>query len=114
MSPGCIFCRIAAKEIPSTIVYEDGEVVAFRDASPQAPTHVLVIPKRHVASLDDAGDAEATLLAAMMLVAKKVAAGAGLARGYRVVTNCGPEAGQSVAHLHLHVLGGRPMTWPPG
>ena len=114
MSSTCIFCRIATKEIPSGIVYEDAEIVAFRDLSPQAPTHVLVIPRRHVGSLDEAAEADALLLGALMLVAKKVAAAAGLVAGYRVVTNCGPEGGQSVAHLHLHVLGGRPMAWPPG
>lgn len=114
MSQQCIFCRIAAKEVPAGIVYEDGDIVAFRDLSPQAPTHVLVIPKRHVASLSDMIEADALLLGAMMLVAKKVALEAGLAAGYRVVTNSGPDAGQSVSHIHLHVLGGRPMSWPPG
>ena len=114
MSSACIFCRIADKSIPAGIVYEDDEIVAFRDLSPQAPTHVLVIPRRHVESLDDAVAADAALLGAMLLVAKKVAADAGLAGGYRVVTNCGAAAGQSVSHLHLHLLGGRPMTWPPG
>ena len=114
MSLQCIFCRIAAKEVPAGIVYEDGDVVAFRDLSPQAPTHVLVISRRHVGSLNDMVEADALLLGAMMLVAKKVAVAAGLAAGYRVVTNCGPGAGQSVSHIHLHVLGGRPMSWPPG
>jgi histidine triad (HIT) family protein len=114
MSGSCIFCRIASKDIPSAIVYEDADVLAFRDLSPQAPTHVLVIPKRHVASLDAVGDADGALLASMMLAAKQVATAAGLSRGYRIVTNCGADAGQSVAHLHLHVLGGRPMSWPPG
>lgn len=114
MSASCIFCRIASKEIPSGIVYEDEEVLAFRDLSPQAPMHLLVIPKRHMASLDDVGDTDAALLGSMMLAAQKVATAAGLARGYRIVTNCGVDAGQSVAHLHLHVLGGRPMSWPPG
>jgi histidine triad (HIT) family protein len=114
VSMQCIFCRIAAKDVASTIVYEDADVVAFRDLSPQAPTHVLVIPKRHVASLNDMVDADAALLGAMMRAATKVARAAGLTAGYRVVSNCGPEAGQSVAHVHLHVLGGRPMSWPPG
>lgn len=114
MNATCIFCRIAAKDVASAIVYEDAEVVAFRDLSPQAPTHVLVIPRRHVASLNgmDAGDA--ALLGALMLAAKNVAASAGLAGGYRVVTNCGADGGQTVSHMHLHVLGGRPMSWPPG
>ena len=114
MSLQCIFCRIAAKEVPAGIVYEDADIVAFRDLSPQAPTHVLVIPRRHVDSLDDMVETDAALLGAMMLAAKKVAAAAGLAAGYRVVTNCGANAGQSVSHLHFHVLGGRPMAWPPG
>ena len=114
MSVTCIFCRIARKEIPSGIVYEDVDVLAFRDLTPQAPTHVLVIPKRHVASLDDMLESDAVLLGAMMLTAKRVAAACGLSGGYRVVTNCGADAGQSVSHLHVHVLGGRPMAWPPG
>ncbi len=114
MSQPCIFCRIAAKEVPAGIVYEDADVVAFRDLSPQAPTHLLVIPKRHVVSLTDMVDTDAALLGAMMLAAKKVAIESGLTGGYRVVTNSGPDAGQSVSHLHLHVLGGRPMSWPPG
>lgn len=114
MSQPCIFCRIAAKDVPAGIVYEDADVVAFRDLSPQAPTHVLVISRRHVASLNDMIEADAALLGAMMLAAKKVALAAGLTAGYRVVTNSGPDAGQSVSHLHLHVLGGRPMSWPPG
>ncbi len=114
MSQPCIFCRIAAKDVPAGIVYEDADVVAFRDLSPQAPTHVLVISRRHVASLNDMIEADAALLGAMMLAAKKVALAAGLTAGYRVVTNSGPDAGQSVSHIHLHVLGGRPMSWPPG
>jgi histidine triad (HIT) family protein len=114
VSANCIFCRIAAKEVASTIVYEDEDVVAFRDLSPKAPTHVLVIPKRHIGSLDEAVDGDAKLLGALLLAAKKVASSARLVSGYRVVTNCGADAGQSVAHVHLHVLGGRPMAWPPG
>lgn len=114
MSSSCIFCRIAAKDVAATIVYEDDEIVAFRDLSPQAPAHVLVIPRRHVASLDHAVDADVQLLGRLMLAAKTVAGQDALRAGYRVVANCGPAAGQSVAHLHLHVLGGRPMSWPPG
>ena len=114
MSDSCIFCRIAAKDIPSTIVFEDDDILAFRDLSPQAPTHVLVIPKRHIASLDDVVASDAALLGAMMLAAQGVAAASGLAAGYRIVTNCGVHAGQSVSHIHFHVLGGRPMAWPPG
>lgn len=114
MSKSCIFCRIATKEIASTIVHEDDEILAFRDLSPQAPTHVLVIPKRHVANLDACTDADGALLGRMLLSAKQVAAAAGLGTGYRVVTNCGADAGQTVSHVHFHVLGGRPMSWPPG
>jgi histidine triad (HIT) family protein len=114
VSGSCIFCRIAAKDVGSSVVYENDDVVAFRDLSPQAPTHVLVIPRRHVTSLNEMVDADAALLGAMMLAAKEVATAAGLAAGYRVVINCGAAAGQSVAHVHLHVLGGRPMAWPPG
>jgi histidine triad (HIT) family protein len=114
VSASCIFCRIANKEIPSAIVYEDSDVIAFRDLNPQAPTHVLVIPKRHVASLEDAAEADAKLLGAMVLIGKRIAAAEGLSGGYRVVANCGPDGGQTVAHLHLHLLGGRSMTWPPG
>jgi len=114
MSASCIFCRIAAKDVPATLVHDDEEIVAFRDLSPQAPTHILVIPKRHIASLDHASDADGALLGRLLLVAQRVAAADGRANGYRVVTNCGPAAGQSVLHVHLHVLGGRPMSWPPG
>jgi histidine triad (HIT) family protein len=114
VSASCIFCRIAARDVAADIVYENRDVVAFRDLSPQAPTHVLVIPRRHVESLDEAADGDAELLGVLMLAAKVVARAAGLNRGYRVVTNCGPDAGQSVSHMHLHVLGGRPMAWPPG
>ena len=114
MTTSCIFCRIAAKEVPATLLHEDDEIVAFRDLNPQAPTHVLVIPKRHVVSLDHGTDDDAHLLGRLMLVAKEVAAKEGRANGYRVVTNVGPAAGQTVLHFHLHVLGGRPMTWPPG
>ena len=114
MSVSCVFCRIAAKEISATIVLEDDELVAFRDLSPQAPTHVLVVPKRHIASLDEASKDDAALLGRMMLVAKEIAALDGLGAAYRVVNNCGSLAGQSVFHIHLHVLGGRPMAWPPG
>lgn len=110
----CLFCEIVAGRIPSKQAYQDDQLLAFHDINPQAPTHVLVIPKRHVASLDAMVAEDAALLGALMLAAKQVAASAGLAGGYRVVTNCGADAGQSVSHMHLHVLGGRPMSWPPG
>jgi histidine triad (HIT) family protein len=109
----CLFCRIAAGEIPSDRVLEDDEIIAFRDISPRAPTHVLVIPRRHVADLQSLTDADADLAAALFRGVREVASNAGL-RSYRVVSNVGAEAGQSVDHLHIHVLGGRPMSWPPG
>jgi histidine triad (HIT) family protein len=111
----CIFCRIASGDIPANVVYQDDQVVAFRDLNPQAPTHVLVVPRRHVATLNDLGETDAELVGRMYLAARQIAADEGVAeRGYRTVFNCNAEAGQSVFHLHLHVLGGRPMGWPPG
>ena len=112
---GCLFCRIAADELPSDRVHEDDQVVVFRDINPRAPTHLLAISRRHVRSADDLTDAEADreLLAALFAALRTVASGAGL-RGYRIVTNVGPDSGQSVFHLHFHLLGGRPMLWPPG
>jgi histidine triad (HIT) family protein len=113
MAEGCIFCRIAAGEIPSARVAENARAVAFRDLHPQAPVHVLVVPRRHVASLAEAADGEE--LGALLLLAQEVARREGIAdTGYRVVTNVGADGGQTVPHLHLHVLGGRGMQWPPG
>jgi histidine triad (HIT) family protein len=115
MASDCLFCQIAAGAIPAKLVHQDDQLVAFRDIRPAAPTHILLIPRRHVASLDaaDAGDRE--LLGALLLAAGRLARDEGLAEdGYRVVTNIGPNGGQSVAHLHLHLLGGRAMSWPPG
>ena len=111
----CLFCRIAAGEVPSDRVYEDEAVVVFRDINPRAPTHVLAIPRRHLASVDDLTEdaADQSLLAALLAALRRVAADEGL-RGYRIVTNVGPESGQSVFHLHFHLLGGRLMSWPPG
>lgn len=110
----CIFCRIARGEIPAQLVYEGADVVAFRDLNPQAPTHILVIPRRHLSSLHQSGE-DPALLGTLLRAAREVAEGAEIdASGYRVVINTGPDAGQSVAHLHLHVLGGRAMGWPPG
>ena len=109
----CLFCRIARKEIPATIVFEDDTVLAFRDIDAKAPTHVLVIPREHVASLNDASDA--SLLGALQLAAAKIACAEGIAdTGYRTVMNCGADAGQTVFHVHLHLLGGRKLAWPPG
>lgn len=112
--PDCLFCRIVAGEIPSDRVYEDDEVLAFRDIAPRAPIHVLVIPRRHVADAHALTDADGPLLAQLFGAVRRIADDAGLSNGYRVVTNVGPEAGQSVFHLHLHLLGGRTMSWPPG
>lgn len=113
MTSDCLFCRIARQEIPAAIVREDEHTVAFRDIDPKAPTHVLVIPREHVSSLNEATDAE--VLGRLLLAARDVAAAEGLAaRGYRTVINCGAEAGQTVFHVHLHLLGGRALTWPPG
>lgn len=111
----CLFCRMVAGEIKPDVVYEDDAVLAFRDTNPQAPTHVLVIPKTHIAALNDLQPEQAPLLGRMYLAAQQVAQKDGIAeRGYRTVINCNREAGQSVFHVHLHVLGGRAMHWPPG
>jgi histidine triad (HIT) family protein len=113
--PGCLFCRIAAGDLPSDRVHEDESVVVFRDINPRAPTHLLAISRRHIRSADDLteSDEDRDLLAALFSALRGVAATAGL-RGYRIVTNVGPDSGQSVFHLHFHLLGGRPMLWPPG
>ncbi len=111
----CIFCQIVAGAIPTKKIYEDEQVIAFDDINPQARVHMLVIPKRHVVSLDDTSESDAALLGQLMVVCAKMARERGLAEsGYRVVTNIGREAGQTVFHLHLHVLGGRSFSWPPG
>jgi histidine triad (HIT) family protein len=111
--PDCLFCRIAAGEIPSDKVFEDDSVVVFRDINPQAPTHLLAISRRHIASAANLTDADGDLLAALFGALRHVAEEGGL-RGYRIVTNVGAESGQSVFHLHFHLLGGRRMSWPPG
>jgi histidine triad (HIT) family protein len=111
----CIFCKIAEKKIPSKIVHEDDKVVAFDDVNPQAPTHVLVIPRKHVASIAELNEADSGLLTHLMMTGNKIAKQKGIAEGgYRLVVNTGKNGGQTVFHLHLHVLGGRPMHWPPG
>ena len=111
----CIFCEIARGAIPAQIVYSSPEVTAFRDINPQAPTHILVIPNQHVESIANLGSSDATLLARLVEVANELARQEGIAEsGFRVVTNHGANGGQTVPHLHLHLLGGRPMTWPPG
>jgi histidine triad (HIT) family protein len=111
----CLFCKMVSGEILPDVVFEDDDVLAFRDVNPQAPLHVLVIPKNHIPTVNDLTPEHAGLVGKMYLAARQIAADAGVAEpGYRMVMNCNPEAGQSVYHIHLHVLGGRPMSWPPG
>jgi histidine triad (HIT) family protein len=111
----CLFCRIAAKEVEADILHSSDDVVAFRDINPGAPTHILIIPKEHIESARALRDRHAELLAEIFQVATHLAKAEGVDRtGWRVVTNVGPHAGQSVHHLHFHLLGGRPMAWPPG
>jgi histidine triad (HIT) family protein len=111
----CLFCSIAAGEIPAKLVHEDDVVVAFRDINPQAPTHILVIPREHIVSAAELTPAHDPLWARLLHVSQQLAVGDGIDQtGYRIVTNVGRDGGQTVGHLHLHLLGGRPMTWPPG
>ncbi|HKT33236.1 MAG TPA: histidine triad nucleotide-binding protein [Nitrospira sp.] len=111
----CLFCKIAQKAIPAKIVYEDEHTLAFDDINPQAPVHSLIIPKEHVAAVQDCRDRHPNLLAQLLITCTNVAKQKGLAEsGYRIVTNTGRDAGQTVFHLHLHVLGGRHLAWPPG
>jgi histidine triad (HIT) family protein len=114
MADKTIFQRIIDKEIPAKIVFEDDRCLAFHDVAPQAPTHVLVIPKKPITSLDELADQDAELVAHMWVVIRDLAKKLNLGRGYRVVVNCGRDGGQSVDHLHFHLLGGRQLTWPPG
>ncbi len=114
MADQCLFCRIASGEIPADIVHSNDEVVVLRDVNPRAPTHVLAIPRRHVVSAHELGPGDGDLLAALFDALRAVADAEGLADGYRIVTNIGPDAGQSVEHLHFHLLGGRRLSWPPG
>ena len=111
----CLFCKIADKTIPADIVYEDDKVVAFRDVTPQAPTHILVIPRQHIATLNDLSEDNNPLIGHILCIAKTIAAEEGLAEdGYRVAMNCNSHGGQTVFHIHLHLLGGRQLQWPPG
>lgn len=114
MNTKTIFRRIIDREIPAQIIYEDKLCLAFHDVAPQAPVHVLLIPKQEIASLDALTESDQALAGHLQLVLRKLAAQLGLESGYRVVTNCGVDGGQSVPHLHYHLLGGRQMTWPPG
>jgi len=111
----CIFCRIVARQIPAKVVYEDELSFAFEDINPQAPVHTLVIPKRHIPTLLDLKENDGALVGHLLEVARRIAKEKGIAeRGFRIVTNCNPESGQTVYHIHFHVLGGRHMHWPPG
>jgi len=111
----CLFCKIVAGQIPGSIVFQNEHVVAFRDITPRAPTHVLIVPRRHIATLNDLTPEDDALVGEVVRAAAAVAKEQGLAdRGYRTVFNCNAEAGQTVFHIHLHLLGGRPMGWPPG
>ena len=113
--PECLFCRIVARQVPAAIVFEDDRLLAFNDINPQAPMHLLVIPRRHIATLNDLAREDDELVGQMVRRAASLASEHGHAeRGYRTVFNCNAEAGQTVFHIHLHVMGGRRLTWPPG
>jgi len=114
MAANCLFCKIIAGEIPATVVYRDERVVAIRDINPVAPTHLLLMPVRHIASVAEAEASDGDLLGALHLAAAQLAQTEHLTNGYRLVINTGPDGGQTVSHLHLHLLGGRAMHWPPG
>lgn len=111
----CVFCSIIKRQIPADIVFENDQVLAFRDINAQAPVHILIVPKKHIKGLNDVAGADQELLGEIQLAARAIARKEGVdVDGYRLVANCGPAAGQAVFHLHYHVLGGRPFTWPPG
>lgn len=110
----CLFCKIIDKEIPSDVIYEDDKVISFKDINPQAPVHFLVIPKEHIKSTDEIDERHKDLMGHMIYIAAKLAKENGLDDGYRIVSNCGQQGGQTVDHIHFHVLGKRNMQWPPG
>jgi histidine triad (HIT) family protein len=110
----CIFCKIAAGEIPSTAVFQDERIYAFADLSPKAPVHILIVPREHIGALSEAAATHRDLLGQLLWTAAEIAREKGLSKGYRVVINSGAEGGQTVDHLHVHLLGGRAMNWPPG
>lgn len=111
----CVFCRIVEKKLSAKVVYEDDVSLAFEDVNPQAPVHVLVIPKRHIPTLLDVAEGDGMLFGHLVEVCRKIARDRGIAeKGFRIVTNCNPESGQTVYHIHVHLLGGRQMHWPPG
>jgi histidine triad (HIT) family protein len=111
----CLFCKIINKEIPADIVFENDDVLAFKDINPQAPTHILIIPKKHIATINDIDNNDKNLMGELIITAKNIAKDMGFAEnGYRLNINCGNDGGQEVEHIHLHLLAGRQMTWPPG
>ena len=111
----CLFCKILSGEIPADIVYESETAIAFRDINPQAPTHLLIIPRKHIATINDIVEEDEVLVGSLYSAAREIAAAEGIAEdGFRAVMNCNEGAGQTVFHIHLHLLGGRPLTWPPG
>jgi len=111
----CIFCKIANKEIPSDIIYEDDRIIAFKDIEPQAPVHILIVPKEHIKSVNELDETNIELVNHIFLTIKKLAEDFGINEdGYRIVNNCGEYGGQSVSHIHFHLLGGRKFSWPPG
>ena len=115
MHEDCLFCKIANKEIPSDVVYEDDDFIAFKDLKAQAPVHILFVPKKHVASVDELEEDDVDIIGRLFLKIKETARAQSIAEGgYRVVTNCNKDAGQEVFHIHFHLLGGRKLTWPPG
>jgi len=114
LMPDCLFCRIIRGEVPSKKIYEDDRVYAFQDINPQAPTHILIIPRKHIVGLDQASPEDADIIGYSHLVAARLAKERNIEQGYRTVYNVGPDSGQSVFHLHLHLIGGRRMSWPPG
>jgi histidine triad (HIT) family protein len=114
LAMSCLFCKIASGEIPSAAIYQDERVYAFADINPKAPVHVLIVPREHIDSLAEATPEQNALLGHLFWVAAEIARKKGLAKGYRVVVNTGEDGGQTVDHLHLHLMGGRQMTWPPG
>lgn len=110
----CIFCKIVNDEIPSEKVYEDNDILAFKDLNPAAPIHILIIPKKHISSLNDVKSEDIEILGKLLLTTSKIAKEQGLSKGYRVVNNCGEDGGQTVDHIHFHLLGERKLQWPPG
>jgi len=115
MKTDCLFCRIVTKEIPAKVAFEDADVLAFHDISPQAPVHIQIIPKRHIARVCDLDKGDSPIVGKLVIAANSLAKELGIVEpGYRLVVNCNPGAGQTVYHLHLHLLGGRPLNWPPG